>query len=59
MRDIVTKAANAVGLDIYGGDCIVNNNGDIQLIDLNDFPSFSSVRDEAAKKIAEFIMNSK
>ena len=59
MRKIVFDAAKAVGLSIYGGDCIVDANGLIALIDLNDFPSFSSVREEAAKEIAKFIMNTK
>ena len=57
--DIATKAAKAIGIDIYGGDCIINRNGKISLIDLNDFPSFSAVREEAAKEIAGFIMKSK
>ena len=57
MQHIVTEAAAATGLTIYGGDCIVDEKGNISLIDLNDFPSFSSVRDEAAKEIADRIMN--
>lgn len=57
MQHIVTKAAAATNLTIYGGDCIVDEKGNISLIDLNDFPSFSSVRDEAAKEIADRIMN--
>lgn len=57
MRRIAERAAKAVGLSIYGGDCIVDENGGISLIDLNDFPSFSPVRDEAAKEIAKSIMN--
>lgn len=56
MRKIVFDAANAVGLSIYGGDCIVNEKGEISIIDLNDFPSFSSVREEAAKEIAKHII---
>lgn len=59
MRNIVTKAAKAIGLQIYGGDCIVDADGRIYLIDLNDFPSFSSVRDEAAKEISNLIINTK
>lgn len=57
MRDIVFRAAKAIGLNIYGGDCIVNEKGEIFLIDLNDFPSFSSVREEAAKEIAQNIID--
>ncbi|MBR2318528.1 MAG: hypothetical protein IKA52_02505 [Bacteroidaceae bacterium] len=59
MAKMAAKAAKAVGLEIYGGDCIVDANGKFCLIDLNDFPSFSSVRNEAAKEIARIIMNIK
>lgn len=57
MRNIVFDAAKALGLGIYGGDCIVDKAGNICIIDLNDFPSFSSVRNEAAKEIAKYIIN--
>lgn len=57
MKKIVFTAAQAAGLEIYGGDCIVDHLGRIYIIDLNDFPSFSPVRDEAAKEIAEHIIN--
>lgn len=56
LRNIAYKAAEATGVEIYGGDCIVDNKGDIYLIDLNDFPSFTAVRHEAAREIAEYIM---
>ena len=59
MQRMVVKAAEAIGLTIYGGDCIVDEKGNIFLIDLNDFPSFSSVREEAAKEIAQSIINTK
>ena len=57
MRNIVTSAAKATGVEIFGGDCIVNDRGEIFLIDLNDFPSFTAVRNEAAKEIAKYIVN--
>lgn len=57
MRNIVTSAAKATGVEIFGGDCIVNDRGEIYLIDLNDFPSFTAVRNEAAKEIAKYIIN--
>lgn len=43
------------GLDVYGGDCIVREDGTPVLIDLNDWPSFSPCRQEAAEAIAERI----
>ncbi|MCD4740534.1 hypothetical protein K8R43_05085 [archaeon] len=47
----------ACGLEIYGGDFIVNEQA--YLVDLNDWPSFGSVQgytqEEAAKTIAEYL----
>ena len=56
LRQTAQKAAKAIGLDIYGGDCIVTPEGEIHIIDMNDFPSFSAVRQNAARAIAELIM---
>ena len=50
------KAAEATGLDVYGGDCIVNSSGNVTVIDFNDWPSFSRCADEAAEAIAKRIM---
>ena len=57
MKRAVFSAAESIGLEIYGGDCIVCENGAIYIIDMNDFPSFSAIRDEAAGEIAEYIIN--
>ena len=59
LKELVFSAAEAIGLDIYGGDCIVNSKGEIFIIDFNDFPSFSAVRNEAAKEIAAYILDYK
>lgn len=56
MKSIAFAAAKAVGLDIFGGDCIVTPQGKIFIIDINDFPSFSAVRREAAHAIAKTIV---
>lgn len=50
------SAADAVGLDIFGGDAIISHTGEIYIIDINDFPSFSRYRKEAAIAIAEKIL---
>jgi hypothetical protein len=42
----------ATAIDIYGGDAIVRADGSFCIIDFNDWPSFSSCREEAAKAIA-------
>jgi hypothetical protein len=43
------------GLDIFGGDVIVSPEGELTLIDLNDWPSFAPCRERASYAIAEFI----
>ena len=55
MKSIADKAATKLGLLIFGGDCIVTEEGEILLIDINDFPSFSAIRKEAAREIARLI----
>jgi len=51
------RLAEAVGIEIYGGDCIVRADGSYCIIDFNDWPSFSRCREEAAEAIAEGIEN--
>ena len=41
---------------VYGGDCIISPEGDIQIIDFNDWPSFAPCRNEAGPQIARRIM---
>lgn len=59
MRNIVFAAAKATGLKIFGGDCIVDKEGNIYVVDINDFPSFGTVRREASVAIAELILRTK
>jgi hypothetical protein len=54
-KDLAERSAEALGLQIYGGDAIVSENGDITIIDVNDWPSFAPFRTEASKYIAERI----
>lgn len=46
------SAAAALDLTVYGGDGVVGPDGSLTLIDLNDWPSFSRCRDDAAAAIA-------
>jgi hypothetical protein len=55
LKKIGDIAAQTLGVDIYGGDAIVSHHGDIQIIDLNDWPSFAPCRDEASYYIAQRI----
>ena len=52
---LVRQAAAALGLEIYGGDCIATASGEIVLIDLNAWPSFALFREEAASVIAAYL----
>ena len=54
----VSRLADAVGLDVYGGDCIVTADGRYFVIDFNDWPSFSRCREEAAEAVVQFIVHS-
>lgn len=55
LKQEADKAAALTGFTIYGGDAIINSNGQFCIIDFNDWPSFSSCRKEAAKAIGNRI----
>lgn len=57
LREICHKAADVLDVRIYGGDCIVGEDGSMQIIDFNDWPSFAPCRTEAAPHIAKCIIN--
>lgn len=44
-------AAEALGLQIFGGDAILDATGKFHFIDLNDWPSFRICRDDAARAV--------
>jgi len=46
------KAADMLRVPVYGGDCVVGEDGTVKIIDFNDWPSFAPCRDEAAFYIA-------
>ncbi len=55
LRNLAEKAAEALGLAVYGGDAVIEHGGGIRLIDINDWPSFCSCRAEAAQAIATWV----
>ena len=57
LKKICHDASEALGVEIYGGDCIVSPDGAIRIIDFNDWPSFSPCRNEAAPFIAKAVLN--
>lgn len=52
---LAARAAAALGLEVYGGDVIVTEGGQLVLLDLNAWPSFARVRDEASEVIARHL----
>lgn len=56
LMKIAEDAAEQLGVYIYGGDAIVSPNGDLHIIDLNDWPSFAPCRSAASDAIAAFLL---
>jgi glutathione synthase/RimK-type ligase-like ATP-grasp enzyme len=48
-------AGSSVGLEIFGGDIVLCDDGRIVLIDLNDWPSFAPCPEPAARAIADYL----
>ena len=57
LRHLCDEAARVLGVQVYGGDCIVSPDGTIRIIDFNDWPSFAPCRQEAAKAIGQVILD--
>jgi hypothetical protein len=53
LKTTADKVAQITGIDVYGGDAIITEDGDFYIIDFNDWPSFSRCRDIAADVIAK------
>lgn len=56
LKRISDEAARVLDVPVYGGDCVVSEDGTIGLIDFNDWPSFSRCREAASKAIASRIL---
>ena len=57
MKNICQHAAEELNVVIYGGDCIVSPEGEMRIIDFNDWPSFAPCRNEAAPHIAKAVIS--
>lgn len=55
-RDLCDRASEIMDVRIYGGDCIVSDDGKISIIDFNDWPSFAPCREKAAPAIAKSVL---
>ncbi len=49
--------ARALGLCVFGGDAIISPEGRVYLIDLNSWPSFARVRQEASVQISRLALS--
>lgn len=57
MRAICREASDVLDVKVYGGDCIISPEGDIRIIDFNDWPSFAPCRAAAAPHIAKCVLS--
>ena len=55
LRELADASAEALGLYVFGGDAIIGKDGSITIIDINDWPSFAPIREQASKEIAQLI----
>lgn len=56
LKELCTRAANELGLMVYGGDAVIDSEGNITIIDFNDWPSFATCRVAAATAIAKAVI---
>jgi hypothetical protein len=56
LRQAALCAAAALGLEIFGGDAIVQPNGEPMIIDINAWPSYALYRNRAAELIADHLV---
>jgi hypothetical protein len=56
LRVRAEASAAALGLEVYGGECVLVEDGSLPVIDVNDWPSFARFREEAAAVIAAHIV---
>lgn len=55
LQQLAQGIADVLGLQIFGFDVIVREDGSMTIIDVNDWPSFSACRTEAAEAICQIV----
>jgi hypothetical protein len=55
LRRAAFGAAAALGLEIFGGDAIIQADGEPVIVDINAWPSYARYRDHAAQAIADLL----
>ncbi|MBI5366407.1 MAG: NDP-sugar synthase [Planctomycetes bacterium] len=56
LRDAAHACARALGVEVFGGDAQVAPDGSVRIIDLNDWPTFSRCREDAAEAITARVL---
>src|SRR5215510_15105431 len=56
LRRAALRAAAALGLEIFGGDAVIQPDGKPMIIDINAWPSYARYRDHAAQAIADHLI---
>ena len=52
-----SKAAEALGLDVFGGNCVVESDGSISIVDVYDWPASVASAEVTAEAIADLVCN--
>lgn len=55
LQQVVFAAADALGLEVFGGDVVLSAPDAPVLVDINDWPSFAPCRHDAAEAIASYV----
>ena len=55
LQQVVFAAADALGLEVFGGDVVLSAPDTPVLVDINDWPSFAPCRHDAAEAIASYV----
>jgi len=57
LKKVAFSVAEALELEIFGGDAVLDQKERIHIIDMNDWPSFSACCNEAAEAIFQYVTN--
>jgi hypothetical protein len=55
LRRAALDAAGALGLEVFGGDAVIQEDGKPMIIDINAWPSYARYRERAAQAIANHL----
>jgi len=52
----IIEISKLLGLEVFGGDAVITSSGQVFFIDINDWPSFRTCRNEASHAIASYAL---